>query len=191
MKLKYLEKLKKRKRKFEKKLTPQQKKMWSLLVFLIKFGILSLPVYFIMFSDLDFFILQDIEANQVNTIVNLLGTNSSVQYCGISECSPNPPGMPSIVYQDKAIGIDRACTGYRSFFALLALMLAVSGIENRKRTKGFVFAIIIVYLANILRLVTTFYLSQIFDFELIHGIMWREGMIAVVFFSWLFWLKKL
>lgn len=100
-------------------------------------------------------------------------------------------GMPTIIHEGKAIGIDRACTGYRSFFALMGLVLAVPAIKRKKRIKGILMALAVVYLANIIRLVTTFYLSDIFGFDLVHGLMWREGMIAVVFISWIFWLKNL
>jgi exosortase/archaeosortase family protein len=176
---------------FEKKLSPQQKKLWQLLLFLIKFGIASIPVYLIMAFNLDFFYIQNAEALQVNFIINSFGTNSSVMYCKINECNASPPGMPAIAYQDRAIGVDRACTGYRSFFALIGLILAVPGITKDKRLRGIFFALVVVYIANIIRLLSTFYLSFVFDFELVHNIMWREGMIAVVFFSWLLWMKKL
>ena len=117
-----------------------------------------------MFFDIDFFLIQNIEAMQVNTIINSLGTNSSLLYCQISECNSLPPGMPSIVYNEFALGIDRACTGYRSFFALIGLILAVPGILQDKRIKGIIFAFIVVYASNIIRLVSTFYLSQVFSF---------------------------
>ena len=178
-------------KKFEKGLSPEQRRMWHLLLFLIKFGIASIPIYLIMFFDVDFFIVQNIEATQLNYLVNSLGTNSTLMYCGVSDCNLTGSGIPSVVYEGRAIGIDRACTGYRSFFALIGLILAVPGIERRKRLKGIAFAFVAVYLANTFRLLSTFYLSFIFDFEMIHGIMWRAGMIAVVFISWLFWLRKL
>lgn len=186
-----IKKFKKKVKNFEKGLTKKQKKLWKTLIFLVKFGIASIPIYLVILFDMNFFVLQEKVARQTNSIINFLGTNSTIKYCNTSECNPNPPGMPTIIFQSRAIGIDRACTGYRSFFALVGLMLAVPCIKKEKRIRGIFLALVIIYAANLIRLVSTFYLSGILDFDLVHGLMWREGMIAVVFISWILWLKKL
>ncbi len=185
-----IKKIWKKFKEFEKGLSREQKKLLQVLLFLVKFGIASIPIYIIMALDIDFFYMQNMEAIQVNLILNSLGINSTIYYCS-GECSPSPPGMPTITYKSFAMGVDRACTGYRSLFALIGLILATPKIKIGKRKKGIVFAFAVIYMANIIRLVSTFYLSLDFDFEIIHNLMWREGMIGVVFLSWVFWLKKL
>jgi len=162
----------------EERLSERNRKLFLVLRFLVRFLILAIPLY--LFERLDLFALQDLEAKQVSYILNLFGQGSEVVYVN---------GIPSIVYQGRGIGIIGACTGYRSFFALVALILAVPGVNWRKRKVGLLLALPSIYVFNLTRLVSTVLLSQFIEFQVIHDYLWIYGMTFLVLFLWLFWLK--
>ncbi len=85
--------------------------------------------------------------------------------------------------------ITRDCLGWKSVAALLGLTFATP----KKTDLRFVVAgIAAIGIANIVRLLTTIYLdmSGIISFDIIHGILWRWGLTAVVLGIWVLWYRE-
>lgn len=88
--------------------------------------------------------------------------------------------------------ITQDCLGWKSMAAFTALIFA-STKKYRKNVKYVVGGLILIFLANIVRIVTTIYLSHtgIISFEIIHDTLWKWSLTGLVLVMWLAWFEKL
>jgi exosortase/archaeosortase family protein len=76
--------------------------------------------------------------------------------------------------------VSQDCTGWKSVSAFLGL-----GFASRMRNlKLIVAGIAAIMIANIVRIVSTLYLSGFFSFDLIHGTLWKWGLTAFTLILW-------
>lgn len=167
-------------------LNTTNKKLFFVLTFLIRFLVMVIPLYLLMYFKVKLFYLGYLEAQAVTFILNMFGINSIT----LIEW-----GFPVIAVGNlnQSILIDSACTGYRSILALTGLIIAVPNISWKKRLKGILYGSLILFAVNILRISTTIILGHYFGikvFEFAHTLLWREGLIFVVLLLWYIWLKK-
>jgi exosortase/archaeosortase family protein len=88
--------------------------------------------------------------------------------------------------------ITQDCLGWKSMAAFTALVFA-SAESYRKNVKYLVAGVAFIYVANIARIITTIYLSElgIVSFDLIHDFFWKWSLTALVLVMWVFWFEKL
>lgn len=163
----------------------ENKKLLSILLFFFKLNILAIPMYVIIWFNLNFYLIEEIQAYQVSGFLNIFGIKSMVL----------KDYIPFISMQgfDKDIGIDMACTGYRSLFLLIALIFAFPS-AWKKKLKGIFLFIPVVWLVNIIRIGTTILAGYGFGievFDITHLFLWREGLVFLILFLWIIWIKKI
>lgn len=187
MKIRFINKLRQKIRHYKKKLTPNQAKMFTVLEFLIMFNLLAIPMHILTLPSIDFFFIELVEAQQTSLLLNLTGIPHSVS---INHNYYTGQDMPVIILGARSLGIDKPCTGYRSVLALMALILATPGIILNKKLKGLLL-LPVVYLVNTVRLyiVALVSISNPDLVEIVHIVLWREGLIAIVILLWYAWFS--
>lgn len=166
------------------KASKRRRKLYLLLVFLVRFSLMVIPLYILEYLA-DMSLLQTEVANEASFFLNLIGVQTTVFFAGI-------PVL--LVGNSLGIGIINACTAYRSIFAYLALVFAVPNVKIKRRLKALLFGIPIIYVANIARLVTTILVGLklgVTLLDLTHIVLWREALILLVFGLWVLWARNL
>jgi len=151
--------------------------------FLIKFNLLAIPMYVLLFSGVEFYSLQLLLTELVYGIITALGYEAVKN--GIMLTFVSPPFVSTVV-----MGV--GCTAWKSMYALAALMLASPVPNDRKKLKHILLGIASLFVLNVLRLVTTVLVGYWFGMwylEIVHTVLWREGMIFAVVALWLWWVK--
>ena len=167
-------------------LNKKQRKLLFILLFLIRFLILVIPLYLIIFFG-NLSALAIFEARQVSFLLNLSKKKSFV------EMKDNIVILNVENIRNKLI-IDDACTGYRSMLAFIALVLAIPKVENKKRLYALLICLPLIYIINIFRIYSTILIALKFGeekLEFVHTFLWREGLILLILLLWIFWLKKM
>jgi exosortase/archaeosortase family protein len=83
-------------------------------------------------------------------------------------------------------------TGWKSMYALAALVIATPLPDLKRKLHFIVVGLPAVFMLNFLRIWSTLWYSYIYgwqNFDVIHTLLWREGLIAVVLLFWFFWLR--
>jgi len=171
-----------------------RKKLWTLVLFLIKFNLLAIPMYIVIainanqeilsYQPLQLF-LRDITYQTLKFIEYSVGLSEDPR------CS-----IPVILISGHSIDpicISWDCTGWKSMYALLALTLTTPFSNLRKKLKFLAIGIPTIFFLNYLRIITTILISLNFGiqyFEVVHTLLWREGLILAVIAIWYLWLKK-
>ncbi len=171
--------------------TPQQKKMAFILEFLLRFLVSAVPIYLIMYFDVDLFALESIEAEQIQFFLGLFGVEAAIHIITIGTRIVPALRINEIMTD---IAIDSACTGYRSMFAFAGLVFAYPRVPMKKRLYGLLMGIPIIYAVNIARVVSTIMAAVWFGkgyIDVVHTILWREGLIFIILILWIIWLKKI
>ncbi len=158
------------------------KKLKSVLIFLAIFNLLAIPLYFALYNDFSFRPLQELNANLVAGTLKTIGYNAYAD------------GISVVLQSDgitRNIDISWDSSGWKSMYAVASLILATP-VSRLARKMGFAAAAVgIIFLVNYLRILTTIWISAKFGFDLfdvIHTILWREGLIMVVVAVWLGWV---
>ncbi len=152
--------------------------------FLIKFNLLAVPMYIVMFSGIEFYPLQLFLTDVMHGIITTLGYEATKS--GITLTLVSMPAVANVI-----IGMD--CTAWKSMYALAALMIASPVKNDRKKLKHILLGVSAVFVINIVRLVTTVLAGYWFGMrylDIVHTLLWREGMIFAVVLIWLLWLKR-
>jgi exosortase/archaeosortase family protein len=99
------------------------------------------------------------------------------------------PGV-FILQGEKAYEITQDCLGWKSMMAFVALMYASPG-RLRDNLKYLGAGLLLIAAANVVRVVTTIHLSElgIISFEIIHGVLWKWGLTALVLVGWAAWFR--
>ncbi len=164
--------------------TSDQKKLWNILVFMLRFLILAIPLHVLLWLNFDAHALQVITANSVAFLLSLAGvTYEIVDVFLLVDCA-------SFVW---TIEIIKDCVGWKSFMAVFGLMFAVRKVTFRKRMIGILIALPLIFAGNTFRIFTSIYLSIVFGYEwfdFIHNVLWQGGLIALVIAIWWVWLEK-
>lgn len=88
--------------------------------------------------------------------------------------------------------ITQDCLGWKSMAAFTALIFAST--ERYKKNLKYVFGgLFLIFFANIVRIVTTIYLSHtgVISFEIIHDTLWKWSLTVLVLGMWVIWFEKL
>lgn len=161
----------------------KRKKLYEIGWFLIKFNLLALPMYVLMYFNFSIPELQTILANILYKVMNFFGYDVAVNGFLLGLMSA------STVY---TVEISMDCTGWKSMYALAALTFATPRPNNKEKMKFLALGIPVIFSLNFLRLLTTLVAAYKFGFEylkVIDTLLWREGLILAVVTVWYLWLK--
>jgi len=163
------------------KKTQKKKVIKELALFLIKFNILLIPYYAIIYFDISFYSLQAVFANLIAAILKIFSYNVTISDFFLFVGEQNLP-----------IDMSRDCIGWKSAYSLLALVIAAPGkFKNKLKFLGFWIPILL--LINVFRVVMIIIIGLNFGIkylEITHTFIWQELMIIIVIGIWYFWLKK-
>lgn len=159
-------------------------KFEKMLIFLVLFNLLAVPLYIILYTNVSFEPLQKLNAQLLYNTLHFFGYNTKVD--------------GSIVYlttdsNQHKIEISWDSTGWKSMYAVAALIIATPLGVLSKKFKFIVLGIVTIFVLNYLRITTTILISANFGFHLfdiIHTVLWREGLILAVVSFWSFWLWR-
>ncbi|PSH01593.1 MAG: hypothetical protein BRC26_03245, partial [Nanohaloarchaea archaeon QH_8_44_6] len=163
-----------------KEMNQRQKKLFKGLKFLSKLLIAGLIFQSILFIYPDTTSFQVFLAQIVAVIVDPL-MKASFSVSGINVVTD---GVRYIITQD--------CLGWKSMAAFTALVFAST--EKYRKNLKYIFAgVALIFLANIVRIVTTIYLSHtgIISFQIIHDTLWKWSLTGLVLVLWILWFEKL
>ncbi|MFA5406043.1 MAG: exosortase/archaeosortase family protein [Candidatus Nanoarchaeia archaeon] len=179
------DKQRKKFKRWHKHLSSRQKKLWTILKFLVIFNLMAVPLQLIIYFDINFYPLAFIERAQVSFFLNLFGVQHTLYDV------PYQLGqLPAIDINHQILAIGEACTAIRSLIAFTALVLASP--KSWKSKKKGLLLLPIVYLANIIRIITLAFVSLTNPslFELVHVVLWREGLVLLIISLWVYWFNK-
>jgi len=161
-------------------LNERQQKLFEGLKFLSKLLFAGLIFQAILFIYPDTTSAQALLAQLIAFLVDPL-MKASFTVSGINVVTD---GVHYIITQD--------CLGWKSMAAFTALVFA-STEKYRKNLKYVFGGLVLIFLANIVRIVTTIYLSHtgVISFEIIHDTLWKWSLTAIVFVLWMVWFEKL
>jgi exosortase/archaeosortase family protein len=160
-----------------------KKKLLEVIWFLIKFNLLAIPLYILIFLNFSFQPLQNLVALLSYKALSVIGIQVSLNQSSLTVIKE---------YKINVIEISMDCTGWKSVYALFALTISTPAIEIGKKLRFLSISIPALLLFNILRIVTTIYLSLNLSpgyFGLIHDIFWQWGLIVAILIIWVSWLK--
>lgn len=167
------------------RLDSRQKSLWNILVFLLRFLALALPFHVLLWINFDAYFLQVFTARSVSVLLSVFNVQHT--YFDVYLIVP----LENVQW---TIEIIKDCVGWKSFLAVCGLVFAVRGVGFQRRLIGVIFALPLIYVGNVVRIFSSIYLTRIFgfeSFEVIHGILWQGGMIALILAIWIFWLDRI
>ncbi len=173
--------LKKKYTKFKRNLSPFQRKLLDILFFVYSFLLLGFIFQLVLRSGLQLYWLKLAVANSVSFLFNLAGIESATR-------------ETFIIIQNTGwkVEIIRDCTGWKSFFALFALILITPKKSLREKSLGILVAIPFVFVITVLRVFTSMLYGLelgIEKFQYFHDILWQFALIIVLLGYWYAWLK--
>jgi len=152
----------------------------TILKFIV-FFIISLSIFYfisIQFeSYIPLFSMQS-TAKALHLLLNLMGIKNNLD-------------TYNIIFSNFSITIVRQCTGIFEVMALTACMIAYPA-SKEKKFAGIVFAIPVIYIFNMFRLVFLSVLGIYYPsiFEAVHDYLLQLTFIFLVVFFWIFWINK-
>ena len=152
---------------------PKRARFMSFLGKMLVFGI---AFQSILYWNPDTSIIQQFFARITGELLVVLGMDYS--YSGIS-----------VVGREGIYLITRDCLGWKSIALASALIISTS--EIREKAKYVILGMFLVFIANIIRVLTTIILAEqgIVSFEIIHTFLWRWGLAALVLGFWIYSMR--
>jgi len=159
----------------------QAEKIEIIIDFLIKFNLLAIPLYILMAQEVNLGALQEATAWISFAFLRTMGytvllNGNIIQFEGANLTSN--------------IIIENDCTGWKSIYAFISLMLASP--VKKKDTESLLKGVFFIYSMNIVRIISTISLSNYLGLEYldtIHSFLWRFSMISIVLVTWLTWMR--
>ena len=152
------------------------------LKFLAKFLIFAIPLYIILYFNLEW---QQLESSIAGIVSFLLGAMGfAVQRGGDFISIPVSGGQWGAF-------INWDCTGWKSFLALIALVMATD-FSLDKKAKGLAVMLPALFAVNIARIVFMFWFVSDFGlayFDLVHLVIWSWGLILTILVFWAIWMR--
>ena len=177
----------------KKKISKFNRKLLVIMKFVLLLNLISLPLYIANYTIDDFGELQVAIAEICNRLLNAVGYETVTQ------------GNVILTVADNSLlrfSISRDSTGWKSVYALVALVMASPIVLNKKirfvllPKQKLIFlsmTLPIIFIANIFRVATTIGISISYGFSyfgLVHDLLWSVGMIGVVLGIWLIWIRR-
>jgi len=171
----------------KRKLNGREKKQVFLLVFLLRFLAFALPLWALLLLGVESYTIEKATARLVYVLITALGYPAML----IEQMSPELL-VPAIRLGSLQVGIIWDCVGWKSALALLSLVWAVPGVENKKRMRALWLVPMLLGL-NVVRLATTIIAGYLWGgdvFDIVHLTLWRYGLLGIILLLWIWWMKK-
>ena len=155
-----------------------QKKLYSVFIFLAKFFALSFVLHFFVWLNLDMSVFQRFIAKSVYFILNLFDLH--IDLIGTAFILKDQTGV-------LIAEITRDCVAWKSILAFVCLIFATDSKNIKSKIKPMFIGILIIFFANIFRLATTLGFSKIYGiiyFDFIHNILWQGAMVILIILLW-------
>ncbi len=165
------------------RLNRKQGKLLTVVVFLARLALFSIPLYAVLWINPDMAPLQYAVRDETVLLAGFFGVDADVNGFDVNLSTVDGP---------MTVNIAEDCTGWKSVIAYMALVFAVPKVDNRKRLIGMI-GIPVIYAANIIRIAFLLWTAAsmgISEFRLFHEYLWKFGLSAVVFGAWYVWLVK-
>lgn len=156
--------------------------------FLVKFNLLAIPLYLALYLNLYSPQFQGFLTTISRPFIEMFGYQTSL--VSASYCNVQTIFIPS---HQQSVCISWDSTGWKSMYALAALAIATPLIAWKRKWKFITIGVPLVFVINYLRIVTTIVISLKFGwqyFDVVHTVLWREGLILAVVAIWFVWLRK-
>lgn len=157
----------------------------SVLWFLVKLNIIAIPLYLITYFGYSLPQLQDVWAAALSQSLVSLGYHTSLS-----------GHLIGVAIGNDIIGIDLSwdSTGWKSLYALTALVFASGICSLRGKLRFLAFGLPLIAFLNLLRIDTSTVILLNFgkeSFNFFHGLLWEVMMVALVLAIWyLFFLRE-
>jgi exosortase/archaeosortase family protein len=180
----------KKKRKRRRRFRIDAKKAEMVLDFLIKFNILAIPMYIILFSGFSHYPTQRLLTDIVYT--SLKGMGYWVERSGITILlfqPSDPPGPPHV--ESVVMGFD--CTAWKTMYAFACLVIASPVAGRWKKIRFILVGGALLFAINIVRITSTIMVAYGAGFQyldVVHTVLWREGLILALLALWFLWLRN-
>ena len=162
----------------------RNKKLLALGIFLIKFNLLAIPMYLVIFLNLEFPFLQNFIAFSSHHILTSLGFRLTLdQAFLVSPTDSHPP-----------IYISTDSTGWKSMYALFALVISTPASTWKGKARFLAISLPSIFFINLIRIVFTAGFSIRYGFQyfsLLHDFLWSYGLITAIVAVWALWARKL
>ncbi len=158
-----------------------EKELKRILLFLVKLNLLLIPLYLIILAGFQLAFLKDVTKDAV------LGM---LQAGGIGAYETGNFIVVPVEGGEFAGTVDWDCTGWKSMFALFALVFATD-FAIRKKLLGLLF-LPLVYAVNLVRIWFMFYYVHVYGtahYSVIHATIWSWGLIAAILLFWVAWMR--
>jgi exosortase/archaeosortase family protein len=165
-----------------------RKKLKTVAWFLIKFNLLAIPLYLVLYFNFSFPPLQEFLTKISIPAIELFGYKTMLLTS--FHCNVDSIFIPAY---EQSICISWDSTGWKSMYALAALAIATPFIAWKRKWKFIAVGVPLVFALNYIRIVTTILISLKFGFQyfnVVHTLLWREGLILAVVAIWYLWLRK-
>jgi exosortase/archaeosortase family protein len=172
-----------------KKLKVSRKGLKDVAWFLVKFNLLAIPMYLMIYLNVS---MQSFQLFFAQILVNNLNDLGYETYFFDSPISAIP--LISISGTDAPlIYVSTDSTGWKSLYALVALALATPRKKLNKRVRFLAVGLPAIFIANYFRILSTILISLKFGFkyfDFVHGFLWSWGLIAAILLLWYMWLRN-
>ncbi len=149
----------------------------EVLIFLIKLLVLSIPLYLILWFNVDLSFLQEVITKLLYSFLIFSGVE--VKRNGFA-----------LVLDRFFVYVSKDCTGWKGMLFLSALILSTKS-SLKQKLLGFVIHIPSFFSFNMLRILLLLFLgSQSRElFYMLHNFLWQISMVGVVLILWAMWIK--
>lgn len=163
---------------FIEKAREQHPRLMRVLLFLVRFNLLALPLYLLLWTGFDPVWLRELNAWLTAGIIDLLGLEVSQSGTIVDTAH-------------LSMDVSTDSTGWKSYIALSALLIAVVGHDLDMRLLGAGIGLLVVFIGNLMRLITMIYLVEVFglSYGLVHDLFWRWGLTLLIFLYWVAWMQ--
>lgn len=162
----------------------RKKNLKTVLSFLIVFNLLSIPIYLVIITDYSFQPLQGMVASITTALLEVQG------YSIVQNGQFMVVAAGNGIYR---VEVSWDSTGWKSVYALFALVMATPVSTLWKKLRFLAIGLPAIFALNIARIVTTMLIAITLGFQyfdIVHTVLWREGLIIAVVLVWYIWLKK-
>ncbi len=170
-----------------RRLNKKERRYLFALVFLARFLAFAIPLWVLLLSGFESYAAEKATAYAVYLLIAALGYPAQF----IEHFSPELL-VPAIRVGTLTVGIIWDCVGWKSTLAFLALVWAVPGVGNKKRL-GALWLVPVLLALNVARLATTIIVGYVWGglaFDLVHLVLWRYGLLIIIFLLWVWWMKR-
>lgn len=154
--------------------TRRQEKLFETLQFVFKLLFFGIIFRVLLFAYPDTYALQSSFASLIGAV---LSPFMQIQVNGIY-----------LLTLRESYVIVQDCLGWKSMAVFTALFLSATK-RYKQQAKYLFYGLTGIFLANIIRVASTIYLSEIgvVSFEVIHTFLWRWGLTVIVLVIWIYW----